>query len=466
MKLVKLSIIIASLFLVSCNNDKEPLSNNVDNSKEEFFEIRGDFEAPEMVDLGDNNSTRALVLRPNTNKYPKIVFPELDNGASFEPFFSSVWLHNVNNTSINRRIFVEDRGGEHAHEGSTQLGANASATSRANRSGATEKGVSRILKIGDKYKVFIRFSGTSATGRSADDSWVNTYNTNHRYALQIALNPLTNGGGNNNWPSGSAHRIYVPTLFRSDGNANPTNMEVSLPPLKLVSGDYHIGHSSSDVVVADRNNPTGPGNKLFRIPLISNYHYTKTADNSNFIKADLTFKMRGVLLSMSLQNKTGKNIIVKKVRTKSNNLAYVGFYDLWHSDNSSNRSDTPVFSRAGDHEHLFQSYTYTFDVQEENSTNPVSISANSESAGRVYLWGGIDKYMPTNGISTKVQFIYAYADAPDQELVSETLELTPKTAPNKFEEGKVYLINIPISKPVNSGEFSYNDFDKSENDWQ
>lgn len=460
-------VIVFSLFVFSCKNEQEPLSpeNLAFGTPIEEFTITGSIEHPTMVEVDKNGYTRSLVLRENSSKYPKIVFTDLANGGKeFEQYFSSVWVYDK---STSMRIFVEDNGVNNAHKGDYPLGNdNASAISTEVSSKGATKGVSRVLKYGDKYKVFIRFSSNNYNNPNQKyNSWYPTYNnpaTN--YNVQVALNPLTNGA--KSWPLPSAHRVYAPILFKSDsyGGTDPRVQDVQLPPLKLVKGDYHVGGESNQVVIGNQTKPAD--DKMFVIPLISDYNNTLNLNGNTKATSEVKFRMRGILLSMNLQNKTGKKIILKKLKTKSNNLAYIGFYEIWHSANANAanvRNQTPLFIRAvNGGEDPFRNHIYEFNLKNTDDQNYIPINPNADSDGRIYLWGGLDS---SRDPSTKVQFVFSYEDAPNVDLLSQPMELTPKTAPNRFEEGKVYLINVPINRPIQSGTFGFNDFDKSLDDW-
>lgn len=420
------------------------------HEKEEAQSIRinisGTVELPEWVDLDHEgegtDKTKAFTLRHNEQGYPKIRLSGIEDGnQKFEAFPSSVWLYTPN-WVIPNPISVEDYGGD-PDRVTTQL----SGTNKSSGSDANARGVSRIIKKGDTYHVLISYEVTGHQGKlfgPTDDPYPNNYRTLNNLRAFAALGHQYRTS--NGRPDGSKHRIYMPKPHTTN-----TTTVLQLDPLKHIPEDFIVGEASSTRV---------HGQTFFKLPFFSNYANLSQVDSPTAAGTATRFHMAGVLLALKFDNRTGREIIIHKIHTRSNNLCYSGYYELWkeHRHSQAPRYNTlptgatlaPFFARSDQHinDEVRHRAVYPIDIQDENG-GTYRLQAQGEQAktsGRFYLWGGIDLSRHA-GQTTLLQVEYSYADTPNERVYAEAIDLAPKTAPNKFEEGKAYLITVPINKP-------------------
>lgn len=426
--------------LGACN--KEEVRQDGGEGQSVIVSITGSVKLPEWVDLdheGEEGALRAFTLRPDDQGFPKIRLSGIeDRGLSYEPFPSSVWLYSTTG-AWDGRIDVDDN-----QENPNRQNTNLSGTNRSNGSSAATRGVSRIIKKGDAYHVLISYE---ASGKQGQPSYLPEANRQQYPNYQQGSTRVFVAFGHHYTAQTghSLHRLYMPRPHQTGETSTPPTLD----PLKHTLGDFVVAESS-----AVRRH----GQTTFKIPLISNYANLSTVASPTAAGTETQFHMPGALLALKFDNRTGADITIKKVHTRSNNLAYSGYYELWNGHNAkagdkytnnipSGVASTPFFARdnvTGDNK---RSHVYTADVQDEQG-GAYSLAAGAKSQGRFYLWGAIDQSKSTSvGNTTLLQVEYSYNDDLNAVYYSEAINIAPKTAPNKFEEGKAYLITVPVNKP-------------------
>lgn len=422
-----IAISLALLVLGACGQREEPnfLSTNTQNAERISIELSGVVHMPEWVDLesqGDEK-LRAFTLKHNQAGYPKIRLSDIeDNDADFEAFPTSVWLYNAR-TSYDLRIDVEDYGGAD------------SAIYGPNRSygGSPERrGVSRIIKKGDKYHVMVKYEASARQGQPATGLGEN-YPTPYALGTRVfvAFNHHRSDAVRQ-----SIHRLYMPKVH------NVLSSVTGAPQLD------ELRHIPGDFVVAESSN-IKDDSKRFRLPFFSKYADFATLTTGTQAITSTNFYMAGVLLALKFENKTSSPIYIQKIHTKSNNLAYSGYYELWksHKDLSNNMPSItrtrPFFARAdgvpGSTNR--RNAVYTMDIKNELGS-VYSLQSGERTAGRFYLWGGIDE-SSRSGNTTSIQVEYSLTPT-GPTLKTKLIDISPQTSSRKFEEGKAYVITIPI----------------------
>ncbi|MDO4707599.1 MAG: hypothetical protein Q4A61_04145 [Porphyromonadaceae bacterium] len=441
----------ALLALGACSKvEEEPAGNIEDQGKPLRINITGSFEQPEWVHVDNEHAMRNFVLRPNQAGYPKIVLTSLEGKAEgFEAYPSIVHLYNSQGKTMDYRLEVEDDLNPSSDE-SDKVKGNNKIVGASNE----EKGTSRIVKRDGSYRVQVGFetSGkrgfSSGSSKKADVVYPSPYNDSEYYVF-VALNPKHRDHPQSN------HRIYYPYEHRVVGDNSSTP---SMPALKHTIGDYEVARPSN--VSKERDNHDG-----FVIPVFSDFHRRVTKTNDNLLQVETQFHMSGVLVALKLDNRTGRDIIVKRLRTRSNDLSYSGYYELWDFDWCNPKTgpnqrfhptagpifvryDSPDFTRG-------RARVYTYDVKDASGARDYSLSARSSSPGRFYLWGAIDEGNPRHGKASRydgpwhtlMEIEYAYANQPNRVVRSATVDITPTyTTKRRFEYGKAYLVTLPIKE--------------------
>lgn len=395
--------------------------------------ISGTFEMPEMMELDEDGSMRAFTLRRDEKGYPKIRLTGIeDNGAKYEAFPSTVWLHSGSRAS-NFRIDVEDYGQDPDRTVTSLNGA----TNKSNGPTADNRGVSRIIKKGDRYHVLISYEVTGKQGQpshstSGSENYPTTYADGTR-AFAVFNHHRNDVSGQ------SIHRIYMPKVHNVKDNAPIPQLD----DLKEVVGDYIVAEASHTKDIT----------KAFKLPFMSNFANVSFIQSSRTAAATETkFYMAGALLVLKFRNGAKRPVTIKKIYTKSNNLAYTGFYEIWHSHGEGSTlpgdDKRPRFVRnesATTKSTELRNNIYPIGIKTE-SGGAYTLASGQTSTGAFYLWGGIDQSSQA-GNRTTLQVEYFYGDTEsttNPARRTRTIDIAPKTAPNKFEEGKAYLITIPI----------------------
>lgn len=454
------SLVLLPLFaLASCNNEEMPNNTNNNNTeKTEAFNIsvNGDFVQPEWVDLENTSSTRHMYLRAENDGFPKLKFTDLEQDPTngFEPFVSVLWFYKKEpsdgmNLVKGWALKIEDDN-DPSHR-TTNIG------TAKNKASGTNKGISRIIKEDGNYKMLIGFN-VDGNNSMVDNSGENKRFTGY-YPVDkfpddmigfIALQaPRKYGAGE------SAHRMYFPKPHKVEGSISaPPLSEDELEPLKRITGNYIIAENSNDY---DEHKHT-------KLPFFSEYADIQYNAKNKSLEMNTHFKLGGALLALKFDNKTGKDIVIDKIATKSNDIAYSGFYELWQSQAVGGKlkvegKKAPFFVRTvpGAEVEKVRNSVYKFKVQEENG-DEYRLSAGAKTEGRFYLWGAIDnltheydQYKPSE-YKTLIQVHYHYADDANKTIYfAETVNVTPKGAVKNFEEGKAYLITVPVNKPYLGG---------------
>lgn len=444
------------LILVACNKHEEIASRPTTLQ----FSASGSLVQPEWVDLESNtNDSRAFMLKPNNREYPKIDLPVVQNNG-FEPFVSVVWLFSKNNrNSTGLRIYVEDNNDPNKKD--SHADDNTSNTSIPNNG----KGISRIIMKDGKYRVLIGFNVPRGhTTRKKSNSMIGTFLPQEQYNVFVALNPPIRRDSETT----SIHRIHFPITHNVEGRDLTEEGIPKLPPLKYVQNgqSYIVGQSATDMSQIRQPDDTGYNPNTFNMPFFSRFGETLTTENRN---GSLThgaaitaqFRMAGVLLALKFKNNTGRKIKVKKIKTQSSHLAYSGYYELWHKiagkrytneKNSTfdNVAGVPFFSRSvrEDRSDFLRGSTYEFSLQDvSNKPLAVGIEPRQSANGRVFLWGAIDMDESHTGPKeTRCQVIYEYEDEPGVSYISKMIKLHERRGGGtvNFEDGKAYLITVPI----------------------
>lgn len=421
----------AFLALGSCRQADEPIATPTGEALS--VNLLGSWEQPEWVDLdAERGEARNLVLRRDgADAYPKIRFTALDDGSkSFEPFVSCVWLqpqdHQVSDQD--RLMTVEDNGDPNIRNTKTQAGQYQDDASKG-----TTKGISRVIKTYDgRYRFLIGY--TDHNNRNNADKWrpTQSYRAGQRYRFVAAINPPRS--------STYRHRAYYPAETVDHNN---------MPPLKLVDGDYLVGETSDSRHTAD---------KYLSLPLFSTYGVeTATLDNLS-AGVETKFRLAGALVALQLDNRTGEEIIVRKIRTKSNDLVYSGYYEFWHSHElaptgandmfgSAQAGGVPVFARGHNRSDYDRAVdrVYTYPLQTAAGQAGLTMAQGKSLNGRFYLWGGID-LVTSSGFKTLVQVEYSYASEPQRTIYAETVDITPRG--KRFANNTAYLVTVPIQRPT------------------
>lgn len=437
------------LILGACNKvEQEPIGSLPAPEQSIRVSITGTFEQPEWVHIDNDNAMRNFVLRPNEAGYPKIVLTSLENQESgFEPYPSIVHLYNSLGRTTNYRLEVEDDLDATKGESPKVTG-----TNKVSGASNAQKGTSRIIKKDGKYHVLVGFETSGKNGFSAGSDktspsvvYPSPYTDMNGYYVFVALNPKYR------YDYDSQHRIYYPTKHRttSNGPAAPP-----APDLKHTVGDYEVARPTN--VGTERSNG-------FEIPVFSDYNrkYQRTAPN--ILQIETEFHMGGVLVALKLDNRTGRNILVKRLRTRSNDLAYSGYFELWDYDWCNPKAaeakkrhyptSGPVFVRYDSSNwDSGRNRIHTYNIKDDTGANDYALRANASSDGRFYLWGAFDESHPkgakfTGPWQTLVEIEYAYEDQPATIIKSATVDITPvHTAARRFEYGKAYLVTLPIKQ--------------------
>lgn len=421
------SLLFIALAFSACKQSQEPISEDTTKKENKFtVEINGTFHMPEWVDLesGEEDQAKAFTLRPNAQGYPKIRLSGIeDNNLAFETFPSSVWIYNQT-SGYNFRIDVEDS----KQESHTLTG-----TNKSNGSSAANRGISRIIKKGDKYHAMVKYEVSGKQGQPSSysgENYPSTYPTGTRAFVAF---------GHYFHPQGtSVHRLYMPKIHDVKVNSAPPQMD----PLT------HIPQNG-DFVVAENSISKSEG-KNFKLPFISKYADLSTIEAPTKAVTNTNFYMAGALLALRFKNNKSSSISIRKIHVKSNNLAFSGFYELWHNhpDQSNNLPQAsrtrPFFARTdgGTETPKRRNTVYAIPIQNSNG-GPHTLNTGSTSSGRFYLWGGIDELTAnTNGI-TQIQVEYSIGTG-TTTYKTKIINIAPKTAPNRFEEGKAYIITVPV----------------------
>ncbi|MDO4692138.1 MAG: hypothetical protein Q4A64_04615 [Porphyromonadaceae bacterium] len=427
--------------------------------------ISGSVDQPEWVDM-EGEGLRAFTLKPNAQEYPKIHLPEVEQ-KGFESFVSCVWLFpkSVKNRDPHKqalRIYVEDNQGDVGRRDS-HASPNTSNTSIIK--GSSGKGISRIVKKDGKYRVLVGFHVPKEVKQgSLYNSMLETFRAGEEYNIFVALNPLFRKDSET---GASIHRIHYPVPHAVDpgGLKEPP----PLPPLRVVSSQdlYVVGQSTTDAAHLTKNQDNAVPTHAFVLPFFSRFGEKLNLEEvngklSHGSALSVRFKMVGVLLALKFENKIGRPIKLKKLYTKSSHLAYSGFYELWplvpnerypdfQNSTFGNTIRVPFFMRTvvkGTSDAL-RNATYKFDIQDNNGNALPSIAPRAASNGRAYLWGAIDLDKTNTGSkSTRCQVVYEYENQPGVQYISKVVDLSQKKSGGKvtFEEGKAYLITVPIEQ--------------------
>lgn len=423
------SLVFLLLGLVSlgaCKDSQAPhfAKPNVVEEEKTVVALSGTFNMPEWVDLEDENEDipKAFTLRPNKNGYPKIRLSGIeDDNKAFESFPSSVWLYKPGKV-LDLRIDVED------HEGEKPV---LTGTNQSFGSTAARRGVSRIIKKGDKYHVLVKYEVSNKQGQATPsptgDSYPKPYPTGTR--AFVAFNHH-----HNPQPGSSIHRLYMPKLHNTTNGTIP-----QLDALQHVSGDYVVAEAGA----------AREASKRFKLPFMSKYADLSTLVSGTEAFTTTNFYMAGALLALKFKNQTGRNITVNKIHVKSDNLAFSGFYELWSDHPDMPTSGTlpsaqrtrPFFARSDGKQYSQQRRNATYQIDIKNDAGgSYLLSTTATTTGRFYLWGGIDE-ATGSGSTTRVQVEYTARGASTK---SKVIDITPKAGAKKFEEGKAYIITIPI----------------------
>lgn len=417
------SLIFAGLsVLTACKQNVEPLAQLSPAPLD--INISGSLQQPEWQSLEQTGDARNFVLRPaGVDNYPKIVFSDIEAGSSFEAFVSCVWLQvqDHNQGEQDRVMIVEDHGKPNVYNTQTSAGEYQGA----------KKGISRVVKSGDgKYRFLIGYTDGTNANNTDKQRPIQQYRTNQQYRFIAAVNPPRKPG--------ELHRAYYPTTTASSSN---------MPPLKLVDGDYVVGMQGSNRQSTD----------FFKLPLFSQFGKETATQTALKSGVETSFRMAGALLALKLDNRTGEEIVVKKIRAKSNDLAFTGYYELWNAHsvapNGSNDlfnpnalKGTPVFARANSpSEHTNKAAeVYHFDLQTSAGVSGLNVQANQSLPGRFYLWGAIDLHTTAN-FQTLLQVEYSYASRPNETYYAETVNVTPQNG--RFANHTAYLVTVPVQRP-------------------
>lgn len=417
-------------------------------------ELSGSFEQPELVNLEveqeiepklEGNTLRNFVLRAeDIDSYPKIAFTGIEAGEAFEPFVSAVWLYpqDRNNNDENRIMIVEDNLDPKVRVTKTQAG--------QYNSGTPTRGISRVIKENNKYRFLIGYnfkqSDTNRNGANRLQPVV-TYRQGVDYRFVAAVNPSLGTPERT-----SKHRGYYPYYKGEPKDFIASNATVTMDALKLVptGEDYLVSAKGNNMALNQRDSGKAT------LPLFSKFGQETTSLKGNHAGVETSFHMAGALLALKLRNDTGEPIIVKNIRTKSNDIAYYGYYEFWYShhlfsNNSAYNTPEPVpfFARGDvtDQRNNALNAIYIYPLQGNTGQALPELANGASTAGRFYLWGGIDR-LTTRDFKTYIQVEYSYASNPQQTIYAETVEVTPKNAPRRFENGKAYLITIPVRRPT------------------
>lgn len=117
--------------------------------------------------------------------------------------------------------------------------------------------------------------------------------------------------------------------------------------------------------------------------------------------------------------------------------------ELEQSDTSSSQAPRMTMTISGT---LELPEWVDLDSEGEKQTRAFTLRPNErgyQTQGRFYLWGGFPEGTLRN--ETLIQVKYSFADAPDVTYFSRTVNISPKSGSGKFEEGKAYLITVPIA---------------------
>lgn len=477
------SVLALSLLLgAACSKEQD-----VASPQKFSFSISGSVAQPEWVDMEGDDNLRAFTLKPNDREYPKIDLPVVKE-KGFESFVSVVWLFPQSLTEKLKagqkgpgvdqygeavRIYVEDSGDPAKMD--SHAGKNMSNTSISRN----QKGVSRIINRNGKYRVLIGFDVQGgATSTNKHNSMLDAFRSGQEYNTFIALNPPLQQASRTRV---SIHRIYFPVTHNAESTDKNKAIVPNLPPLKyLEDGEsYVVGESATSMAEiatkTDRGyepndhsgyykNKSNP--KIFELPFFSRFGEKVTTENrenrlTHGSAIEARFKMAGVLLALKFKNDTRRAIKIKSLRTKSSRLAYSGYYELWPSilgsryknvKNSTfdNQVGVPFFARGQNEQqsNLLRQAMYEFKFRDaRNNLKEMDVARDGTTGGRAYLWGAIDLDQSYTGPKqTRCQVVYEYADQPGRQLVSKVVVLSQKPggAEVDFEEGKAYLITVPI----------------------
>lgn len=418
------SLLFVILTISACKQGNEPLNEDLTKLNDKLtFELNGTFNMPEWVDLESDKQeqAKAFTLRHNDKGYPKIRLSGIeDEGLAFEAFPSSVWLYTPSN-SYNFRIDVEDHG---------QADPTISGTNKSYGTGPNNRGVSRIIKRGDKYHVMVKYEVSARQGQPttySGESYPSVYAPGTRAFVAFNHHRADTRGA-------SIHRLYMPHVH----NVLAKSPIPPLPPLKHIPGDFIVAESST----------TRDNSKRFKLPFISKYADLSTLETQTKAVTQTNFYMAGALLALKFENKQTRPIHIRKILVKSNNLAFSGFYELWkrHPDKANNLPSSthtrPFFARSegGETSDDRRKAVYEFDIQDE-AGNAYHLAPKAKTSGRFYLWGGIDTKANSAGNITELRVQYSVGSTIE---TTNVINIAPRTGSGQFEEGKAYIITIPI----------------------
>lgn len=437
-----LAILATSMALVSCSKESEPKRvSQVGLAKPlETISIDATFSFPEVIDL-DSPEDKARTFSLTGDRVPKIYFPELEgeNAKEYLGIRSRLWFFTKDNPTAsgnNTTVTLYDNGNsqETAHVASPN----------------DQYGISRIRKGGiTNYRLQIGLSS-------------NTFNTlpqlssGKEYYVVAGIAPHKRTG------QSSEHSIFFPGSLNFDHNNGWNGKHNSYYTkdleLKAVRDGSSVAEAFAPDNVADLNDPSKAADEryAFKLPFMSLYRKLNIDRAKSTASVDLECRMQGVLLCLRPKNLTGRDIIIKKVRFKSNQLAPVGFYELWPGTNRNYYTKTShTFTRdnKGGRREERRSMVYEYQVKSRGEgttsyTDHLALSSGETASSRFYLWGAIDNMSDnwaTIAHRTRVQVVFAYADAPDEERYSVVVKINPPTT--KFEEHKAYNITFPIEVP-------------------
>lgn len=448
---IALGLTLPMLALYACKKEEAPQPQPIDEPIS--VSITGTFHQPEWVDLDaeGEDGLRNFVLRPNAQGYPKVVLTDLENSTdpnAFEPYPTSVFLYNGSNGETpNIRLEVEDDMDRNKGHNPDVGG-----TNKVSGNTPAERGTSRIVKKGDKYHVLVGFETSGTRGRSlgSNAQWPATF-TEQSYYVAIVLNAA------NRYDDNSQHRIYVPHRHPTNVDTNATGIPfTSMPPVKHTVGDYLL---ATPMETGKANNGVR-GEGFFKMPVISHFSKVIQRTSPNKLTFVTDFYMPGVLLALRFDNRTGRDITIKKLRTRSTSIAYSGYYEFWGGRTTA--GSNPKTQRAGKHSPGFARYdklegvwdkirgrVYEFPILDDQGQNSFPLTAGQSSQGRFYINGGYDSKFTDEDV-TLVQVEYEYQDTPGVTVYSETVSISPPAATHqgrRFKESHAYLVTVPVRTP-------------------